>query len=548
MHRTHGDQIGRYEVLGEAGQGAMGVVYKAWDPKLERLVAIKTLRPCGRLSSPEYIQLEQRLHREAAVVGRLNHPNIVAVHDVVISGGIPYIILEYFEAPTVADLVESGPLPSSTAVPVILQVCEALHYAHMQGVVHRDIKTANILVAANGVAKLTDFGIARIAGRDATQTGLMLGTPAYMAPEQVSGHAPDARSDLFSLGVVLYESLVGVKPFEAEDLASILYQIVHVEPISPRRRNPRLSREIESVIRRAMNKQPEERYASARALADALGHAAEEDGKRGSSLAAALIRPCRVRRPAVLIAAGALVVIGSAGWAMWRPASHQTSVPQIRPSSQDADGSEAAAKPTALASSERAPDPSDRSRSDPELTGSRPAPTMITVKTNPSVGVFMNGVFKGRTDGGTFIIRDRLEGERLVTLRFGSRERTFRAAAREGQTVRIQYTFPEQSSAALPTNTSEALAMGAATASAPTSGILGCLSVNAIPFAAVYVDGRHAGDTPRACLRIPVGEHRVYLETDGERSPERVLYVTELHTPEAPVRLSYNFKARHFVE
>src|SRR2546426_4360950 len=260
-------RIGRYEILGELGRGSMGVVYKARDPQLDRLVALKTVRTERGLRPEHQAEGQKRLHEEATAVARLSHPNIVAVYDV-IPGEDPCLVMEYVEGHTLAELVAQGPLDPARATHFVLQVCEALDYAHRLGVLNRDIKSANILVTENGVAKLTDFSIARLSGRHATQAGAMMGTPAYIAPEQFRGHAAEPRSDLFSLGVVLYELVTGVLPFAGEDVATVLYRVVHVDPMPPRTRNRDVSPALDAVIRRALSKEPAERYSSARAYAE----------------------------------------------------------------------------------------------------------------------------------------------------------------------------------------------------------------------------------------------------------------------------------------
>src|SRR5215831_10130496 len=194
------DRIGRYAILAELGRGAMGVVYKASDPQLGRLVAIKTVRRDLGLPLEEDAELRRRVHQEATAAGRLTHPNIVAVHDVIELDGIPYIVMEYVEGQTLADRIAAGgALPPPEAVRLLIDVCNGLEYAHDHGGIHRDIKPSNILVTASGPAKLSDFGIARVAGSRLTRTGAFLGTPAYMAPEQLRGHTPDRRSDIFAL-------------------------------------------------------------------------------------------------------------------------------------------------------------------------------------------------------------------------------------------------------------------------------------------------------------------------------------------------------------
>src|SRR5262245_48891367 len=208
-------RIGRYEIQAELGQGAMGVVYRAHDPQLGRTVALKTLRRDLGLPPEQYADLKRRFYQEATAAGRLNHPNLVAVHDVVELDGIPYMVMEYVEGQTLARLIKAeGPLSPERAVSLIVQVCRALQYAHVRGVVHRDIKPGNILVDESGQAKVSDFGIARISGSDVTHTGALLGTPAYMSPEQLDGRVVDGRSDLFSLTVALYEAVTGINPFK----------------------------------------------------------------------------------------------------------------------------------------------------------------------------------------------------------------------------------------------------------------------------------------------------------------------------------------------
>src|SRR5713226_2115777 len=193
MKTIQDDRIGRYTILAELGRGAMGVVYKARDPELDRLVAIKTLHAQGGRHGEQDAELRKRLSQEATAAARLSHPNIVAVYDVVVAGDVPCIVMEYVEGQTLAELIAAGPLPLGRAVQVALQVCEALDYAHGLGVVHRDVKPGNILVTEHWTAKLSDFSIARLKGVNATQTGVILGTPAYLAPEQVRGRGADAR-------------------------------------------------------------------------------------------------------------------------------------------------------------------------------------------------------------------------------------------------------------------------------------------------------------------------------------------------------------------
>ena len=359
------------------------------------------------------------------------------------------MIMEYIDGGTLADLLLGGrPLLLADAVGIIVQVCAAVDYAHRHGVVHRDIKPRNILVG-DGVTKVTDFGTARILGASHTQTGTMLGTPAYMSPEMVRGQAADPRSDLFSVGVVLYEALTGVNPFNAADLAAVLYRIVNIDAPSLRHHNPVLPPGLERVLRRALAKEPEARYATATDLANALREGATLEPRtwtlRTVREAAGDLRRIRLRaRPAGAVAFGlmCLLAFGAGAWAAFRRA------PDV-------------------------PQQTTASRSDVKASvepGPRPVIPTVAAPAGPD----------------------------------------------------------------------------AAVAKTPT---LGCLSVKAVPFAEIYLDDQPMGYTPKACLRVAVGQHRVRFVTNGqEDSPERMVRITARHRPAAPMRLSYDFETRHFTE
>ena len=261
-------KLGRYAILSELGRGAMGVVYKASDTMLERTVAVKTVNMALERDGAE--KYEARFYQEARAAGSLNHPGIVTVYDVGKEGDIAYMAMEFIEGVELRSLIGEGrALPVSQAVSIASQVAEGLAYAHQHNVVHRDIKPANIMVLAGGAVKITDFGIARMrtAADELTQTGMMLGSPKYMSPEQVIGKRADQRSDIFSLGVILYEMLTGTAPFGGENVTALMYQIVNFAPPAPSAVNHAVPVLLDYIVAKMLAKPLEERYADAQALA-----------------------------------------------------------------------------------------------------------------------------------------------------------------------------------------------------------------------------------------------------------------------------------------
>ena len=257
---TQPAQLGRYDVVAEIGRGAMGVVYRAVDPMLERTVAVKTINMA--LDPGEMEQYEKRFTIEARAAGGLNHPNIVIIYDIGRSGDLAYMAMEFLEGRELKELIAGNELTPDRSLDIVALVADGLAYAHAHEVVHRDVKPANIMILNDGRVKITDFGIARMRTADVrTQTGVVLGSPRYLSPEQVLGKRCDARADIFSLGVILYEMVAGQAPFNGIDVNSLMFQIVNFTPPPPSSINPALPAMLDLIIAKALAKNADERYA-----------------------------------------------------------------------------------------------------------------------------------------------------------------------------------------------------------------------------------------------------------------------------------------------
>ena len=263
-------KAGRYQIISELGRGSMGVVYQGFDPVIGRTVAVKTMLTEG-LTPAEFEDFKARFQREAQSAGVLTHPNIVTVYDFGEDEGILYLAMEFLEGKSLQDLVEAQTvLPVETIVPMYEQVCSALDHAHAHKVIHRDIKPANIMILDSGLVKVTDFGIAKMMSMGMTQAGQILGTPNYMSPEQVKGRQIDGRSDIFALGVVLYELVTGEKPFGGQNITTVIYKIINENPIPPRELDATIHPGLSYVIQKALAKNSDERYQTCRELAEDL--------------------------------------------------------------------------------------------------------------------------------------------------------------------------------------------------------------------------------------------------------------------------------------
>jgi serine/threonine protein kinase len=259
-------QVGRYEILEVIGTGANGRVVRAHDPMIGRLVAIKLLPKALAQGDAR-----QRFIQEARVVGRLSHPSIITLHDMGIDEATqtPYLVMEFLEGQPLDKILDRGSVPLPRACAMAAEVATALAAAHHKGVIHGDVKPANILITDDGRVKLMDFGMARLASHDSGATPL-IGTPAYWCPEQIMGKPQDARSDLFSLGVVLYEMVTGQRPFDADSLQGICSRVLSSTPLLPSQANPSVPTGFDAVIARCLAKDPAARYATAESLAEEL--------------------------------------------------------------------------------------------------------------------------------------------------------------------------------------------------------------------------------------------------------------------------------------
>jgi eukaryotic-like serine/threonine-protein kinase len=336
-------RAGRYELVEELGRGAMGVVYRAHDPVIGRAVAVKTMRLAEQGSGLSHAELLSRFQTEARAAGRLNHPNIVVVHDAGEEDGLFYIIMELVEGRSLeAQMLARQAFPVPRVVRLMQQACAALEFAHQHNVVHRDIKPANLMLTPDDTLKITDFGTAKIVAIGNERTVQIIGTPSYMSPEQIKGRAVDGRSDIFSLGVVLYELVTGEKPFSGENVTTVIYKIVNEEPIPPRELDSSIHPGLSAVIERALAKSPSFRFQSCGEFFEALrNYNAFPDAATGASGAAAQsparsgnppTRPSRslpASRPAGVFRSGPrhraplwlalllLAVIAGAGYRLW---------------------------------------------------------------------------------------------------------------------------------------------------------------------------------------------------------------------------------------
>ena len=267
-------RIGKYEIRRELGRGAMGVVYEGYDPMIKRIVALKTIR-ADQLAGENAETVIARFRREAQAAGRLSHPNIVSIYDIGEDEGVWYIAMEFVQGRELKDYFEANErFVPADIVRIMTQILDALGYSHRLGVIHRDVKPANVIVLADGGVKVADFGIAHIESSNMTQAGSVLGTPSYMSPEQIMGLPVDGRSDLFSAGVVLYQLLTGERPFTGSSTAT-MHKVLQEDPLPPSRFNVQVPGAMDAVVRKALAKRPDERYQTADEFAAALRDAAQ---------------------------------------------------------------------------------------------------------------------------------------------------------------------------------------------------------------------------------------------------------------------------------
>ena len=275
-------RLGRYRIVAELGRGAMGVVYRGEDEALGRAVAIKTV--LMNFAAEDHEGYLARFRQEARAMGSLNHAAIVSVYDYGDEGDIAYMAMELLEGRELRSLMNSARIPAAVAVDLAAQVAEGLAFAHARGVIHRDIKPGNIMVLEGERAKIMDFGIARVRASDVkTQTGLMLGSPKYMSPEQILGGGADHRSDIFSLGVVLHEMLAGAPPFIGADIPQLMYQVCNARPVPPSHLNPAVPPMLDLIVAKALEKEPQARYQDAAELAADLRKCAAPLDKAAAS-------------------------------------------------------------------------------------------------------------------------------------------------------------------------------------------------------------------------------------------------------------------------
>jgi serine/threonine protein kinase len=304
-------EYGRYQVVDEIGQGSMGVVHRAFDPQINRHIALKLLRQ-DRVTSEELVQ---RFLKEAQAMGGLSHPNIATVYDTGRDHGTIFIAMEILRGKSLKDVMRERELNRQEIIHIGVQIAEALDFAHRKGIVHRDIKPSNIIIDPDGNAKITDFGIAHIEDPTVTQqtiAGEILGTPLYMSPEQVVSNPVDGRSDIYSLGVILYEMTTGTSPFKGDNLAAIFQAILQDTPSLPELGDTTVSRNLSTLIMKSLSKDPDQRFQTGLEMAQPLKACLQ---RRQSDTMRGVRRPEKRRRIFPIVLAAMILIVAAAGLA-----------------------------------------------------------------------------------------------------------------------------------------------------------------------------------------------------------------------------------------
>jgi eukaryotic-like serine/threonine-protein kinase len=438
-------QLGRYKIVEELGRGAMGVVYKALDPLIERTVALKTIS-CHGLSRDEVETFERRFFFEAKSAGRLNHPNIVTIHDVGRDDDLAYIAMEFLEGQSLREILDSGiVLPGERIADIALQVATGLAFAHGKDVVHRDIKPANVMVLDNGTVKIADFGVALLPTGSMTHAGTVFGSPKYMSPEQVSGQKVDGRSDIFSLGAVMYEMITGLPPFQGEQLGAILHQVLNATPPAPSSRRRNFDSRFDAIVARAMAKDPAQRYQSAEEMADDLRRCLEpRDDLPAAPATARSTAPAGRRRRVRLFAATAIVAVAglvALGFFVrsTAPGRSTSEAPPAKSESRSvpvatAQPDRPKAKPVAKARTASKAHKAHRK-------AAAAAPGLLKVDVTPRGEIYVDRRYRGSTPPTLEVSLP--PGRHVVEIRrLGSRTRRLVVRLRSRQTRHIRYRFP----------------------------------------------------------------------------------------------------------
>ena len=568
-------KLGRYEIIEELGRGAMGVIYKAKDPAIGRLVAIKTIR-LGDFTDPSHFEeLHGRLRREAQSAGALSHPNIITIFDVGEEQGLAYFAMELVEGRNLESVIETNQqLDYATIVHIARQAADALGFAHQHGIVHRDIKPANIMLTQEGRVKVADFGIAKVGSTKLTQPGTLLGSPSYMAPEHFLGQSLDGRSDIFALGIVLYELITGQPPFTAESLGALSYKIVHEDVVPPIELKPDLDRQLNEVIVKALARDPAKRFQSAEELCAALdavsiGQPAAGKSIGGSSkpsLASVVLVRTEPRSTTSFVTVPAkkgkfwlwtllllLLLIGAtttaaflypgqfqaivqraqAKFPPWldrlrhkEPPSYssETATPSSQPEEDKApaDTSSPSAPPDPRISESEAPAPvpvPDVPADANGGVGALPAPVTPPASTVPSIPAPpLPGTIQvsSTPSGAAIAFDDRAEASWRTP-------HTFQNLPQGRHTLQVSKPgyVTETRIVALSGNESQWVHVVLTKAT-------GILKVSTVPSGAqIYVDGELRGEVTPASLRIPAGVRRILLRKEGFRDLEQVIEIED---------------------